>query len=67
MYGKIRDDIKSMWGIEAYGKWGSDSRAYNDHKNVLASTAEEAIEIIKAKNPRIKIVSVNHKGQVHYE
>ena len=66
MYGKIRDDIKSMWQIQAYGEWGEQKRAYTECRNVLAMSAEEAIEIIKRENPRIKIISVNHKGQVHY-
>ena len=64
---KILDGKKSLWGIEAYGVWGEERGSYGRYRNVLAFTLEDAIEKIKGANPGIKIVSVNHKGQVDLE
>lgn len=68
MYGLIKEDSKRVWCITAYGKWSNDrTRHYNLAVNVIANTAEEAIEKVKEHSPDVKIVSVSHKGKIDFE
>ena len=56
--------VLRIWVVQACKKNGPHFYKYNTQENVLAETAMEAIDKVKAKHPECTIWSVNHKGTV---
>ena len=67
-YGRFAEFRKRIWCVCCFGKRNVDSSSgMNLTVNVLAETAEAAIDKVHEKFFNVKIVLINHKGQIDIE
>ena len=66
MQAKI-DDRCSMWHVEAYGIWSNKEDRWHRSVNIVAKTAEDAMDKLKKQHPGLRILSLNHKGKIDYD